>query len=129
MSKLYVGNLPWNATEAMLEELFQTANVRVEGVKLVRDMDTGQPRGFAFVELDGGADVPKAIQDLNGQSLGGRPLVVNEARPQRTQSRDGGRPFGGGPRRPGGGGGGGGRGHSGGRGGGGGGGGGGKRRF
>ncbi len=124
MSKLYVGNLPWNATEAMLEELFQTANVRVEGVKLVRDMDTGQPRGFAFVELEGGADVQKAIQDLNGQSLGGRPLVVNEARPQRTQSRDGSRPFGGGPpRRPGGGGGG--RGHSGGRGGGGGG----KRRF
>jgi cold-inducible RNA-binding protein len=114
MSKLYVGNLPWNATEAMLEEIFQAANLRVESVKLVRDMDTGQPRGFAFVELEGGADIQKAIQDLNGQSLGGRPMVVNEARPQRTQVRDGSRRFGDGPRRSGGGGG---RGHGGGRGG------------
>ncbi len=122
MSKLYVGNLPWTATEAMLEELFQTANFRVDNVKLVRDMDTGQPRGFAFVELEAGADIQKAITDLNGQALGGRPLVINEARPQRTGGREGGgRPFGG-PRR-GGGGGGGGRGH------GGGGGGGGRHRF
>jgi len=112
MPKLYVGNLPWTATEAMLEELFQAANFRVENVKLVRDMDTGQPRGFAFVELEAGADVQKAIQDLNGQSLGGRPLVVNEARPQRTSGREG-RSFGG-PRR---GGGGGGKGHGGGHGG------------
>lgn len=111
MSKLYVGNLPWNATEAMLEELFQTANFRVESVKVVRDMDTGQPRGFAFVELEGGADIQKAIQQLNGQVLGGRPLIVNEARPQRS---GGGRPFGGQRR---GGGGGGGRGHGGGHGG------------
>ena len=118
MSKLYVGNLPWNATEAMLEEMFQAADLRVESVKLVRDMDTGQPRGFAFVELEGGADIQNAIQKLNGQAMGGRPLIVNEARPQRTGGREGGRPFGG-PRR--GGGGGGGRGH--------GGGGGGRRRF
>ena len=95
MAKLYVGNLPWTATEAMLEELFQAANFRVDNVKLVRDMDTGQPRGFAFVELEAGADIQKAIQDLNGQSLGGRPLVINEARPQRSS----------GPRRGGGGGG------------------------
>ena len=109
MAKLYVGNLPWTATEAMLEELFQAANFRVDNVKLVRDMDTGQPRGFAFVELEAGADIQKAIQDLNGQSLGGRPLVVNEARPQRTGGREGGRSFGGQRR----GGGGGGRGHGG----------------
>jgi len=123
MSKLYVGNLPRTVTESSLEEFFQAAQYQVESIKLIRDMDTGVPRGFAFVELAAGVDLEKAIQDLNGQTIEGRQLVINEARPQRPKSGDGGggRRFDNRPRH-GGGGGGGGRGR-------GGGGGGGRRRF
>ena len=96
MSKLYVGNLPRNVTESNLEEFFQAAQYQVESIKLIRDMDTGVPRGFAFVELAAGVDVEKAIQDLNGQTIEGRQLVINEARPQRPRSDGGG---GGGGRR------------------------------
>ena len=115
MAKLYVGNLPRSVTESALEEFLQAAQCAVESIKLVRDLDTGLPRGFAFVELPAGADLQDAIQKLNGQSMDGRQLVVNEARPQAP--RPGGGPGGGGKRfdnRPnrggGGGGGGGGRG-------------------
>jgi cold-inducible RNA-binding protein len=96
MSKLYVGNLPRSVTESSLEEFFQAAQYQVESIKLIRDMDTGVPRGFAFVELAAGVDVEKAIQDLNGQSIEGRQLVINEARPQRPRNDGGG---GGGGRR------------------------------
>jgi cold-inducible RNA-binding protein len=96
MSKLYVGNLPRSMTESSLEEFFQAAQYQVESIKLIRDMDTGVPRGFAFVELAAGVDVEKAIQDLNGQSIEGRQLVINEARPQRPRNDGGG---GGGGRR------------------------------
>lgn len=90
MSKLYVGNLPRSVTETSLEEFFQAAQYQVESIKLIRDMDTGAPRGFAFVELAAGVDLEKAIQDLNGQTIEGRQLVINEARPQRPKSGDGG---------------------------------------
>jgi cold-inducible RNA-binding protein len=96
MSKLYVGNLPRSVTESSLEEFFQAAQYQVESIKLIRDMDTGVPRGFAFVELAAGVDVEKAIQDLNGQTIEGRQLVINEARPQRPRNDGGG---GGGGRR------------------------------
>jgi cold-inducible RNA-binding protein len=117
MSKLYVGNLPRSMTESSLEEFFQAAQYQVESIKLIRDMDTGVPRGFAFVELAAGVDVEKAIQDLNGQTIEGRQLIINEARPQRPRTGDGGG-AGGGRRfdnrpRHGGGGGGGGRGRGG----------------
>src|SRR5262245_53229066 len=90
MSKLYVGNLPRTATESSWEELSQAAQYQVESIKLIRDMDTGVPRGFAFVELAAGVDVEKAIQALNGQTIEGRQLVVNEARPQRPRMGEGG---------------------------------------
>jgi len=90
MSKLYVGNLPRSVTESSLEEFFQAAQYQVESIKLIRDMDTGVSRGFAFVELAAGVDLEKAIQDLNGQSIEGRQLVINEARPQRPKGGDGG---------------------------------------
>lgn len=90
MSKLYVGNLPRSMTESSLEEFFQAAQYQVESIKLIRDMDTGVPRGFAFVELAAGVDVEKAIQDLNGQTIEGRQLIINEARPQRPRTGDGG---------------------------------------
>jgi cold-inducible RNA-binding protein len=119
MSKLYVGNLPRSVTESNLEEFFQAAQYQVESIKLIRDMDTGVPRGFAFVELAAGVDVEKAIQELNGQTIEGRQLIINEARPQRPRMGDsggggGGRRFDNRPRHGGGGGGGRGRGGSGG---------------
>jgi cold-inducible RNA-binding protein len=120
MAKLYVGNLPRSVTESNLEEFFQAAQYQVESIKLIRDMDTGVPRGFAFVELAAGVDVEKAIQELNGQTIEGRQLIINEARPQRPRMGEGGGGGGGGrrfdnrPRHGGGGGGGKGRGGSGG---------------
>ena len=80
MKKIYVGNLPFSATEDQLRQLFgQHGNV--ESVALITDRTTGQPRGFGFVEMSG-SDADKAIQALNGQSLDGRTLNVNEARPR-----------------------------------------------
>ena len=90
MSKLYVGNLPRNVTENTLAEFFQAAQYPVENIKLIRDLDSGVPRGFAFVELPEGVDVLQAIQKLNGQPLEGRQLVVSEARPQKTMGGAGG---------------------------------------
>ena len=107
MAKLYVGNLPRSVTEARLEEFFVASQYQVDNIKLIRDMDTGLPRGFAFVELAAGTDIEKAVQELNGQSIEGRQLVINEARPQKTFGGGGGRRFG--KRPPFGGGGGGGR--------------------
>jgi RNA recognition motif-containing protein len=77
LTKLYVGNLPFSATEDSVRELF-AAHGTVEKVTLVNDRDTGQPRGFGFVEMSN-ADAQKAMQSLNGKDFGGRPLKVNEA--------------------------------------------------
>mgnify|MGYP003442058930 CR=1 FL=1 len=77
MSKIYVGNLPFTATEESVRELFAQHGT-VESVALIKDRDTGQPRGFGFVEMPKG-DASRAIQALNGQQMGGRPLKVNEA--------------------------------------------------
>jgi RNA recognition motif-containing protein len=121
MAKIYVGNLPFTATEAEVRTLFSEHGT-VESVSLPTDRETGRPRGFGFVEMSQ-ADSARAIQNLNGKELGGRPLRVNEAQ---DKPRTGG--GGGGGYRGGGGGGGGGgyRGGGGGSGGGGGGGGGGR---
>ncbi len=85
MIKLYVGNLPFSVTESPLRELFQKHGT-VESVNLVTDRETGRPRGFGFVEMPA-QDATRAIQSLNGQDFGGRPLRVNEA-----QERKGGPP-------------------------------------
>jgi RNA recognition motif-containing protein len=77
MSKLYVGNLPFSATEDAVRTLF-TQHGTVNSVALIMDRDTGQPRGFGFVEMPS-SDAARAIQNLNGQDMGGRPLKVNEA--------------------------------------------------
>jgi cold-inducible RNA-binding protein len=92
--KLYVGNLPFETAESELQELFSRSG-GVEKVTLVRDMATGRPRGFGFVEMSSDADAQKAISELNDYQLGGRGLTVNEARPKMS----GGGPGGGGPRR------------------------------
>ncbi len=77
MAKIYVGNLPFSATDADLRTLFGQHGT-VESVSLPTDRDTGRPRGFAFVEMSQ-ADASRAIQALNGHELGGRQLRVNEA--------------------------------------------------
>ncbi|MDJ0870489.1 MAG: RNA-binding protein [Gammaproteobacteria bacterium] len=91
MTKLYVGNLPWSASEDDIRELFSSIGV-IESVALITDRETGRSRGFAFVEMDR-ADANKAISQLNGQDFGGRPLRVNEAqdRPKRSGGGGGGR--------------------------------------
>ena len=79
--KLYVGNLPYNTAEQDLQELFASAGA-VETVNLMRDMATGQARGFGFVEMATDEDAQNAIAQLNNFQYGGRNLTVNEARPK-----------------------------------------------
>ena len=121
MKKLYVGNLPFQATEEDIGTWFGQAGVTPANITLVRDRFSGQPRGFGFVEVNNDEDAGRAVEALNGHDFMGRNVVVNEARPPREGGGGGGggRGFGGG----GGGGRGGGGGYGGGRGGGGGGGG------
>lgn len=98
MTRIYVGNLPFSATEDDVRSLF-TEYGSVEDVSLVSDRETGRPRGFGFVEMDNqGANA--AIQALDGMEYGGRNLRVNEARPreERPPRRDGGGYGGGGSR-------------------------------
>lgn len=77
--RIYVGNLPFSATEEEIRELF-AAFGPVTSVSLISDRETGRPRGFGFVEMDDGGD--EAIEALDKSSLGGRTLTINEARPR-----------------------------------------------
>ena len=86
MKKLYVGNLSFGTTEADLRNLFQPYS-SVATVTLITDRDTGQSRGFAFVEMTNEAEADAAIKSLNGKETGGRALTVNEARPQTDRGR------------------------------------------
>ena len=79
-TRLYVGNLPFSTDETELRSLFEQNDRTVTDVNLITDRDTGRPRGFGFVEMGNSEDADKAIQELNGFELGGRPLTVNEAR-------------------------------------------------
>jgi len=88
-TKLYVGSLPYSTTEQQLTELFAQHGT-VQSAKVISDRYTGQSRGFGFVEMATNEEAQKAIAALNGTPLGGRTLVVNEARPQEK------RPYGGG---------------------------------
>jgi len=95
MAKLYVGNLSFEVTDDSLQQLFISNGFQVASARVIRDMDSGRSRGFGFVELGPGEDAARAITQLNGFSLEGRALQVNEARPQAP--RPGGRGgFGGG---------------------------------
>ena len=88
-TKLYVGNLPFNTTENELQELFSQAGA-VQEVTLMQDRFTGKSRGFAFVTMGSEEDAQNAISKLNGQSIEGRPLTVNEARPREPRAPGGG---------------------------------------
>ena len=96
MKNIFVGNLNFGATETAVRSLFEAYGT-VERVNLVTDRDTGQARGFGFVEMSVNADADRAIAELNGRDLDGRALNVNEARPKPERSFGGG--GGGGQRR------------------------------
>jgi cold-inducible RNA-binding protein len=89
MKNIFVGNLNFGATEDAVRSLFETYGT-VERVSIVTDRDTGQPRGFGFVEMSANADADRAIAELNGRELDGRALNVNEARPKTERSFGGG---------------------------------------
>jgi RNA recognition motif-containing protein len=99
MKNIFVGNLDFSATESSIRSLFEPFG-NVERVNLITDRDTGRSRGFAFVEMSDPAEADRAITALNGKSVDGRALNVNEARPK-TEGGGGGRPAGGGFRRSG----------------------------
>ncbi|MGH7229268.1 MAG: RNA recognition motif domain-containing protein [Nitrospiraceae bacterium] len=96
-TKLYVGSLPYSTTEQQLSGLFAQHGT-VQSAKVITDRYTGQSRGFGFVEMATGEEAQKAIAALNGTALGGRTLVVNEARPQEKRPYGGGGGGGGGDR-------------------------------
>jgi RNA recognition motif-containing protein len=79
--RLYVGNLPYSATEEQLTELFSRAG-KVDSVRVMRDVATGRARGFAFVEMSSDDEAQKAINEFHEYQMEGRALVVNEARPK-----------------------------------------------
>jgi cold-inducible RNA-binding protein len=90
-NKIYVGNLPFTTTNDQLNEMFAKFG-NVTSAKMIMDRDTGRSKGFAFVEMSSDQEAAAAIAKLNGQDMGGRNLIVNEARPM--EPRTGG--FGGG---------------------------------
>lgn len=88
MKKIFVGNLSFSVTEASLRSAFEQHG-SVGSVNIVTDRDTGQPRGFGFVEMTNDAKAQKAISALNGRDLEGRTLTVNEAHPKAEGSGGG----------------------------------------
>ncbi|MGH7229434.1 MAG: RNA recognition motif domain-containing protein [Nitrospiraceae bacterium] len=88
-SKLYVGGLPYSATEQQLSDLFK-AHGSVESARVITDKFTGQSRGFGFVEMSTAEEAQKAISALNGTQMDGRALTVNEAKPQEPRTGGGG---------------------------------------
>ena len=88
--KLYIGNLPYSVTETALREMFTPLGV-VDSVSIITDRDTGQPKGFAFVEMTDDAAAKQAISQINGKTLDSRSITVAEARPQVQRSGGGGR--------------------------------------
>jgi RNA recognition motif-containing protein len=93
--KLYVGNLSYEVDNAALEQLFG-AHGTVESAQIIMDRDTGQSKGFGFVEMGSDAEAQAAIAALNGKEHGGRALKVNEARPKEKRTGGGGGGGGGG---------------------------------
>ncbi len=87
--KLYVGGLAYSVTEKELEELFATIG-SVVSVAVIKDRDSGQSKGFGFVEMADVKEGQNAIKELNGKELSGRAIMVNQARPQEDRSSGGG---------------------------------------
>ncbi|MBU6482076.1 MAG: RNA-binding protein [Nitrospirae bacterium] len=89
-AKLYVGGLPYSATEKELSDLF-AQHGEVASARIITDKFTGQSRGFGFVEMSSDSEAQAAISALNGSQMGGRTLTVNEARPQEARAGSAGR--------------------------------------
>jgi RNA recognition motif-containing protein len=89
MKNIFVGNLSFGATEDAVRSMFEAYGT-VDKVNLITDRDTGQARGFGFVEMSVNADADRAIAELNGRELDGRALNVNEARPKTDRAGSGG---------------------------------------
>src|SRR6201984_578696 len=89
MKNIFVGNLSFGATEDAVRSMFEAYGT-VERVSIITDRDTGQPRGFGFVEMSNNAEADRAIAGLNGRELDGRALNVNEARPKEDRGGFGG---------------------------------------
>ena len=89
MKNIFVGNVSFNATEADIRSLFEPYGT-VDRVSLITDRDTGQARGFGFVEMSNDAEADRAIADLNGREMNGRALNINEARPKAERGGGGG---------------------------------------
>ena len=100
MKKLFVGNLPYQATEASLNDWLTQLGVRADSVQIIRDKFSGESRGFGFIEIENDGEADRTVQASNGQDFLGRTLVVNEARPMGDRGGErgggGGRPSGGG---------------------------------
>jgi hypothetical protein len=94
-NKLYVGNLPYSVRDNDLEQAFSQFGT-VTSAKVMMERDTGRSKGFGFVEMGSDAEAQAAINGMNGQPLGGRSVVVNEARPMENRPRGGGYGGGGG---------------------------------
>lgn len=88
-NKLYVGNLPYSFRDSDLDQAF-SAYGQVTSAKVMMERETGRSKGFGFVEMGSDAEAKAAIEGLNGQQIGGRGLVVNEARPMQPRSGGGG---------------------------------------
>ncbi|NTV30974.1 RNA-binding protein [candidate division WWE3 bacterium] len=86
--RLYIGNLPFSTTDEELMQAFSAAG-EVKSAKVILDRDTGRSRGFGFVEMATPEAAQAAIQMFHEKDFGGRPLVVNEARPERNQNNNG----------------------------------------
>ena len=89
MKNIFVGNLSFGTTEASIRSMFESYGT-VDRVNVVTDRDSGQPRGFAFVEMSSDTEGNRAINDLNGRELDGRNLNINEARPKTDRGSGGG---------------------------------------
>ena len=96
--KLYVGNLPYSADQQSLTEIFSRCGT-VDSVNVIADRDTGRSKGFGFIEMSSDSEAQKAIQELNGADCDGRPMTVNEAKPQKKRSGGGRGGYGGGRNR------------------------------
>ena len=95
-NKLYVGNLPYSYSDSDMQQAFSQYGT-VSSAKVMMERDTGRSKGFGFVEMGSDAEAQAAIKGMNGQSIGGRGLVVNEARPMEPRApRSGGGGYGGG---------------------------------
>jgi RNA recognition motif-containing protein len=95
MKNIFVGNLSFGATEDAVRSMFEAYGA-VDRVSLITDRDTGQARGFGFVEMSNDAEAERAISELNGRELDGRALNINEARPKTDRGGGGGGGYGGG---------------------------------